>query len=76
MVVVVKSNVIKGLTRIQTMPYWWTTAHWQAQYAQDVECRTDFSMNTVKDNSIPDDRLCYCPSWTAGKEKGRPKNNV
>ena len=32
MVVVAKSCVVEGLSRIQLMPYWWTTAHWRAQY--------------------------------------------
>jgi hypothetical protein len=36
MVAVVKSSMIGGLSRIQIMPYWWTTAHWRTQYAVDV----------------------------------------
>ena len=33
MVVVAMSSKIKGLTRMHVMPYWWTTEHWQDQYA-------------------------------------------
>jgi hypothetical protein len=73
MVVVAMSSKIEGLTRIQIMPYWWTTAHWRAQYAMDVYCKTDISLNTVKSMTVPEDRLRYCPSWTAAKKKGRPK---
>jgi hypothetical protein len=75
MVVVAKSSSITGLSRIQIMPYCWTTAHWQAQYPEEVDCRADLSMTTVKGKHHPDELLCYCPSWAAGKKKGRPKNN-
>ena len=58
------------------MPYWWTNAHWRAQYAVDIECRGDISLAAIKAKYTPDKTLCYCPSWTAGKKKGRPKTNV
>ena len=76
MVAIVKSSCIDGLSRIQMMPYWWTNAHWRAQYAMNVECRADISISTLKDKYTPDDTLCYCPAWTAGRKKGRPKKNV
>jgi len=76
MVAVVKSSHIDGLSQIQIMPYWWTSAHWRAQYAIDVECRANIAISTIKDKYTPDKRRCYCPSWTAGKKKGRPKSNV
>ena len=76
MVAVVKSSLIEGLSRVQIMPYWWTNAHWQAQYAVDIECRGDISILGIKDKYTPDKTLCYCPSWTAAKKKGRPKSNV
>jgi hypothetical protein len=58
------------------MPYWWTTAHWQAQFAMDVYCPTDISLNTVKSMTIADDCLQYCPLWAAAKKKGWPKEDV
>jgi hypothetical protein len=59
------------------MTYWWTTAHWQHQYAMDVECsRTDISINSIKETTNQDDRLCYCPAWTSGRIKSHPKINV
>ncbi len=42
----------------------------------DVECRADITISTIKDKYTPDKKLCYCPAWTAGKKKGRPKRNV
>jgi hypothetical protein len=76
MVVVAKSCAIEGLTRIQLMPYWWTTAQWQAQYPVELDCQAELSMTTVKQSHHPDESLCYCPSWVAGKKKGRPKSDV
>ena len=76
MVAVVKSSMIGGLSRIQIMPYWWTTAHWRTQYAVDVECRADVGISTIKGTYTPDKTLCYCPAWMAGNKKGRPKSNV
>ena len=55
------------------MPYWWTTAHLQAQCAMDVYCPTDISLNRVKSMTVPKDCLRYCPPWVAAKKKGRPK---
>ncbi len=56
------------------MLYWWITAHWQAQYAMDVYCPTDISLNTVKSMTIADDRLRYFPTWAAAKKKGWPND--
>ncbi len=45
MVVITMSLKVEGLTRIHIiMPYWWTTAHLQAQFAMDVYCLTDISL--------------------------------
>jgi hypothetical protein len=69
------SSKINGLTRIQIMPYWLTTAHWQAQYAMEVNCPTIESIHAVRGTSTKDELLRYCPSWTAARKKGRPKEN-
>ena len=58
------------------MPYWWTTAHWQDQYAQEVTYLSDISLNMVKTSTQADDRLRYCPAWITAKKKGRPKADV
>jgi hypothetical protein len=73
MVVVAKSSSIEGLTRIQMIPYWWMTVHWREQYPLQLNCRGDISMETVKLRHQPDELLAYCPTWAAGKKKGRPK---
>ncbi len=67
MVVVVKSGSIEGLSR--------TTAHWQAQYSLEVDCRANVSMTTVKGKYHPNKLLRYCPSWAAANKKGWPKTN-
>ncbi len=76
MVAIVKASKIEGLSRIQIMPYWLTSAHWQAQYAADVYCRIDVLINAVKITSNPEDDLRYCPAWKAGNKKGWPKKNI
>ncbi len=76
MVVIAMSPKIEGLTRTHIMPYWWTTAHWQAQFAMDVYCPTDISLNTVKSMTNSDDCLWYYPSWAAAMKKRRPKADV
>ncbi len=76
MVAIVKASKIKGLSRIHIMPYWLKNSHWKAQYAADVNCRTDVLMNAIKATSNPEDGLCYCPAWTAGNKKGCPKKNI
>jgi hypothetical protein len=76
MVVILMSLKIEGLTRTRIMLYWWTTAHWQAQFAMDVYCPADISLNTVKSMTIADDCLWYCPLWVAAKKKRRPKEDV
>ena len=76
MVVVAKPLKIEGLTRMHIMPYWWTTAQWQQQYAFESNCPTDITLNTVKSNTTADDMLRYCPAWVAARKKGRPKANV
>ena len=75
MIVVAKSVAIEGLTRVKIMPYWWTSAHWRAQYAVDAYCRTDVSLGHIKASYHPHDRLRYCPAFLSVK-KGRPKKNV
>jgi hypothetical protein len=76
MVAIVKASKIKGLIQIQIMLYWLTSAHWQAQYAADVNCRTDVLMNAIKATSKTEDDLRYCPAWTAGNKKGWPWKNI
>jgi hypothetical protein len=73
MVVIVKSSVIAGLTRTGIMPHFWSAAHWRDQYPLDVECNTDISMANVKLVAHRHGEMRYCPDWTAGGKRGRPK---
>ena len=58
------------------MPYWWTTAQWRQQYPPHLNCNADISMETVKGKYRSEDSLFYCPTWTTGIKKGRPKANA
>jgi hypothetical protein len=60
-VVLVKSNVIHGLTRVNTMPLWWTTAQWRNQFPIEATMRSDISMNAIKTRHARDELLRYCP---------------
>ena len=73
MVVLVKSY--HGLTRIGMLPYWLTTAHWRAQYPENLYCRSDILMKSVQTMSNPEDDIRFCPSWLAANKKGCPKKN-
>ena len=75
MVVIVKSSNIPILTRSNIMPFFWSTAHWQSQYSLDVDCRTDISIKSVKATARRNEKLRYCPDWSASDKPGRPKKN-
>jgi hypothetical protein len=75
MVVLAKSNVIHGLTRVNTMPLWWTTAQWRNQFPIEATMRSDISMNAIKTRHARDELLRYCPVWSAAAKKGRPKKH-
>ena len=60
-VVLAKSNVIYGLTRVNTMPLWWTTAQWRNQFPIEATMRSDISMNVIKTRHACDELLQYCP---------------
>ena len=75
MVIIVKAMAIDGLSWVKIIPYWWMTAHWEAQYATDVYCRRDVSLDNIKSTYNPDDKLQYCPAFLSVK-KGWPKKNA
>ena len=70
-----KSNMIPGLTRVNTMPLWWTTAQWRNQFPIDATMRSDITMNAIKKTHARDELLQYCPAWSAAAKKGRPKKD-
>ena len=73
MVAIVKVGAIAMLTRVAIMPYWFTKAQWRLQFPKEVTCATHITLISIKTNSRPTDHLKYCPAWTAGQKKGRPK---
>ena len=74
-VVVAKSNMIPGLTRVNTMPLWWTTVQWRNQFPIDATMGGDITMNAIKKSRSRDELLRYCPAWSAAAKKGRPKKD-
>ncbi len=75
MVVMVKSSVIPTLTRINIMPHYWGTAHWQMRYPLELDCETNMTIKTVKAVAWPNEFLRYCPDWSAPKKSGRPQKS-
>ena len=75
MVVLVKANVFPILTRVNIMPYFWTTAQWQIQYPLDLDCNTEISLNALKKWAQRDDTVRYCPDWSTANKSGRRKNS-
>jgi len=76
MVALAKSNSIGGLTRVHVMPMWWTTLQWRNQFPQEKTMRSDITMNAIKTRHKPDDKVRYCPTWSAPAKKGRPKKHA
>ncbi len=72
-VAIVKVGAIATLTGVAIMPYWFTKAQLRLQFLKKVTCATHITLNSIKTNSRPTDHLKYCPAWTAGQEKDRPK---
>ncbi len=73
MVAIVKVGAIATLTRVVIMPYWFTKAQWRLQFPTEVTCATHITLSSIKTNLRPTDHVKYCPAWTAGQKKGRPK---
>ncbi len=61
------------LTRVSIMPYWLTREQWQLQFPTDIISPSDITLAALKSNSSKVDNLRYCPEWTVGRKKGRPK---
>jgi hypothetical protein len=75
MLAIVKSSLIPGLTRTNIMPYFWSTTHWQRQYAQEQMLRMDISIATIKATYVVNKRLHDCPDWGVDRKKGHPKED-
>jgi hypothetical protein len=75
MAAVVVSSPIPLLTRENIMPYWWRTDHWKKQFPKEISAECNVTMETICDNAQPDQKIMYCPSWSAPNKAGRPKKN-
>ena len=73
MVAIVKVGAIPMLTKVSIMPYWFTREQWQLQFPTEVISPADITLAAMKSNSFKVDNLRYCPEWTVGRKKGRPK---
>jgi hypothetical protein len=57
------------------MPYWWRTDHWKKQFPEEVLDECHVSMETICEDGQMNDKIMYCPSWSAPNKAGRPKKN-
>jgi hypothetical protein len=73
MVAVPKLGRINGLTRTAVMPYWYTTTQWHYQFPKNNYIVTHQTLKSIKANSTPHNKLCYCPNWAGSQKKSRPK---
>jgi hypothetical protein len=70
MMAILKSSLIPRSTHTNIMPYFWSTAHWERQYAQEQLFRTDISIATIKAAYVTNKCQYYCPDWRVGGKKG------
>jgi hypothetical protein len=70
MVAVSKLGRIDGLTRAAIMPHWYTTAQWRNQFPKNSYIDIHQTLKSIKANSTPHDKLCYCPNWLGPQKKG------
>jgi hypothetical protein len=75
MLAIVKVGAIPMCNRVSIMPYWLTREQWQLQFPKEITCASDITLAAMKKNSGKAENLRYCPEWTVGRKKGRPKKN-
>jgi hypothetical protein len=56
------------------MPNWWTTECWKRQYPAEMDVTCNFDLDTLR-RTPEDTAMRYCPSYTAAKKAGCPKND-
>jgi hypothetical protein len=49
--------------------------YWHQQYPKEIVCRGDIELQSVMNKYNPDDKIRYCPGWTAPNKAGRPRKN-
>ena len=77
MIVLAKGGRINdpGFTRLSVMPHWYSTAIRRSQFPEDSVCCGNISMKSIKNKNPADDKLRYCPDWSAPRKSGHPKKD-
>ena len=73
MVAVVQAQVVPGLTQLNIMPTWCSTAVWRKQYPKGTSIRADFTTNQLTEMHEPNKKLRCCPKAAAPNKSGAPK---
>ena len=73
MVVIVQANVVTGLTQMNIMPAWCSTAVWRRQYPKDARIRADLNMQQLVEINRPNNNLRCCPKIAAPNKSGAKK---
>lgn len=58
------------------MPYWYTREQWKLQFPKEFVYRADITWENIRNSDSKNERMKYCPSWVAPKQKGRPKKEL
>jgi len=61
------------ITPMNVMPIWWKHKQWREQFSLDVYAEANITIESVKEEKIPDFSLRLCPNWTGGDKSGHPK---
>ncbi len=77
MIVLAKGGRINdpGFTRLSVMPHWYSTAIRRSQFPEDSVCCGNISMKSIKNKNPADNKLRYCPDWSAPRKSGHPKKD-
>jgi hypothetical protein len=61
------------ITPMNVMPIWWNHKQWREQFSLDVYAEANITIESVKEEKIPDFSLRLCPNWTGADKSGHPK---
>jgi hypothetical protein len=75
MAAVVISSRIPLLARENIMLCWWRTYHLKKQFPKEVLAECHVSIETMCEDGQPNNKIMYCPSWSALYKAGRLKKN-
>jgi hypothetical protein len=71
---VVQSNQISGLNETNVMPIWLHTSHWRKQLPRASSMQCGFDLSNLRTKCPPQMKNSLCPSYTAPKTSGRPRD--